>query len=112
MSRTILRARPFCDDGDDGAKQFREISLAEINTEVYGYGDWAHRQCGFILWDSSRLHAMGAFDLTRLQAIRDQLSYKPGDDETHSWLARRDIYNAGGRGWWDKDDSSRVKWLD
>ena len=110
MSERILQASPFFDDGDLGAQQVHDISLADNATEIYGNRDWANRRWGYVLWDGMRLRELGAVDSDFLDALRNRLQYTHGESQRVSWNIRRDIFLAGGRGRWDPDDLSQVRW--
>ena len=110
--KAILEASPFCADIDVGAEQMWRLSLTnKSNTSfaIHAYSDWASRQWGYVLWDYDRLKALDALDRP-LAEEQEPFSLSIPEDVTASWEAREAIYRRGGRGYWAKDDESRIVW--
>lgn len=75
------------------------------------------RQWGYVLWDRSRLEAVGLFDSAwndsdesmgaSLEEHEDQRQRASMQD---SWDQREKVWLSGGQGWWSWGDESRVEW--
>ena len=111
----MLEAPPFCVDGDIGAEHIWRLSSAYDPDEVravYERSDWSYRRWGYVLWDYERLQALSALERPWMPSVERE-SYLPSAaimEMQASWLARTAIYWRRGRGYWAKDDESRIVW--
>ncbi|KAK7754967.1 hypothetical protein SLS62_003051 [Diatrype stigma] len=109
------------DDGDQGAKQIWRLSLTENSSSnktlgIYSGRNWPHRRWGYVMWDHDRLSTLGV--LGRSWISTDEFEYPPSrylysflnHEVQSSWDRRRELYEAGGRGYWVKDDETHIVW--
>ncbi|KAF3483340.1 uncharacterized protein GIQ15_02664 [Arthroderma uncinatum] len=119
VTKQALIAPPALDDPDPGPRDIWYWVHAEDTFEEFIYSDRHRylRRRGYVLWDVSRLRQEWKF-LDGHYADPPDEALEPLDDKpklTHSmeemrdsWKQRSKIYAAGGRGWWSKDDESKV----
>ncbi|KAI9036195.1 uncharacterized protein KD926_002225 [Aspergillus affinis] len=71
------------------------------------------RRAGYVMWDSSRLEAMGFLTNApfRIPPPLDIIFWgQPPEEAIQSILKRVRLYLMGARGWWAEDDESQVRW--
>lgn len=109
------------ENGDEGAKQIWRFSMENLHLSdktlgVYSGRNWPHRQWGYVMWDHDRLSALGVLD--RPWISTDMVEYPLpsylysflNPEVQKSWDRRREIHEAGGRGYWAKQDETRIVW--
>ncbi|KAM5351173.1 hypothetical protein ACJ41O_003896 [Fusarium nematophilum] len=112
--RMILEATPFFSDGDGGAEEIWKLTTLDSDLGIYDHRDLSLRQWGYVLWDDERLQPLRCL-LPPWTAIAD-LPQDHGSLGTvteavrESWEARSSLYRRGARGFWSKDDESRLVW--
>lgn len=72
------------------------------------------REWGYVMWDRTRIDGTRVLR-SRWRPRPAQVSYGGIGEEfeeewADSWERRSQIYNDGGRGWWDAEDESKVVW--
>ncbi len=128
--------RPFYDDGDPGPKKICEHLIQKVELEFgfrgfFGGRDLLYRMWGSTMWDNARLQALHVFqeplkekksDIAcdtseSLESMADEWSRswdreweRSREEWQRSCDARSEIYQEGGRGWWDENDESHVVW--
>lgn len=75
------------------------------------------REWGYVMWDRSRLEAIGIIkepweDIPGPggSLLEDQDAARERAYMENSWKKREQIHMSGGTGWWSWGDQSRVKW--
>jgi hypothetical protein len=76
------------------------------------------RQWGYVLWDKSRIEAVGLLESpwTAPGPSADMFIDREEDQQErtrmqNSWDQRAKVWSSGGRGWWSWEDESRVEWV-
>lgn len=95
----------------DRLRQGHEIEIASL------------RERAFVMWDKSRLEALGWLDETWEQYAAENIRHDPEDPASNgagglpgeqepklSWLWRKRILALGGSGYWSVHDDSQVIW--
>lgn len=84
---------------------------------VYQQNRHALRQWGYVMWDQSRLDAIGLFQNPWQDDVKERDSCLDEQEATRqracmedSWERKEQIYRSGGTGWWSWGDESMVKW--
>lgn len=72
------------------------------------------RQRGYVMWDDWRLQKWNLFSEPfsdrNYPPLRNELTEERQREIKESWERRSEIYRRGGRGWWSKDDESKIVW--
>ncbi|KAK2757966.1 hypothetical protein FQN54_004372 [Arachnomyces sp. PD_36] len=73
------------------------------------------RERGYVMWDQWRLLEWNLFGKPFEEEDYpypvDHLTEERQEEVEESWDIRREIFRNGGRGWWSKDDESKIVWL-
>lgn len=110
--------RPFYPELDSGPKD--AWYWAHDDEEELGWVYDAQRQnirqWGYVLWDRSRLEAVGLFESAWNAAdesvdasLEDQEDQRQRAYMQNSWDKREQVWLSGGQGWWSWGDESRVE---
>lgn len=111
--------RPFypeLDSGPEDAWYWAHDDEDELGW-VYDVQRQNLRQWGYVLWDKSRLEAVGLFesawnDSDELvdASLEEQEEQRQRAYMQNSWDQREQVWSSGGHGWWSWGDESRVEW--
>lgn len=117
--RTLHIKKPFFADPDSGPADVWRWAHQEESWANWVYQENRHglRQWGYVMWDRSRLEAVGIFqkpwedmDSSRDSLLEEQEAMRQQAYMENSWEKREQIYMSGGTGWWSWGDESKVKW--
>ncbi|KND93678.1 hypothetical protein TOPH_01416 [Tolypocladium ophioglossoides CBS 100239] len=114
----------FLDDltPEDETLHIKQPFFADPDSE--SWANWVYqenrhglRQWGYVMWDRSRLEAVGIFqkpwedmDGSRDSLLEEQEATRQRAYMENSWEKREQIYMSGGTGWWSWGDQSKVRW--
>ncbi|KAL9093593.1 MAG: hypothetical protein Q9165_003988 [Trypethelium subeluteriae] len=112
----------FYDDNDNGPE--KSWGLAHCNNRnccpcyFYAEKDYDLRARGYCFWDRERIETWGVStesgirDIVRERDVfTDEIEhYLSVREATQTWGIRKEIWDQGGRGWWSKDDESKIEW--
>ncbi|KAJ2988039.1 hypothetical protein NUW58_g4185 [Xylaria curta] len=113
--------QPFFADPDSGpADVWRWAHYEESwQTWVYQANRDNLRRWGYVMWDRSRLEAIGVFQEpweetdegnSEESVLEQQEAQRQREYLKSSWEQRQRILSRGGTGWWSWGDESKVRW--
>lgn len=110
----LLTGKPFHDDGDTGGRVMHQMAWAPGRYWFNDPVDWLDRRWGHVMWDHERFQDLGVmgppgppFGHSWSRAHGSERGI-PEDEMEASVKERCRIWSRGGRGYWTKNDSSRV----
>jgi len=116
---TLHVKQPFFADPDSGPEdiwQWAHQGESPANW-VYQKNRQRLRQLGYVMWDRSRLEALGIIqepwedvDNSVDSLLEEQEAARERAYMENSWEKREQIHMSGGTGWWSWGDQSKVKW--
>lgn len=114
--KQALISRPAIEDLDSGP--YNAWYWAHANDtyadSIYGGCHKWLRMKGYVMWDDSRLNQEWKLFETPYEDAEDDsedhLSRLTIEEIHHSYDRRSWIRARGGRGWWSKDDESKIDW--
>ncbi|CAM1502468.1 Fc.00g044520.m01.CDS01 [Cosmosporella sp. VM-42] len=112
---TLLRSTPSanisgCEIGPQGVWQWPRN---QNRVGIYDRISQPLRTWGYMLWDWTRLADLGIFNQRWDPAgreVRARIPHVSIGELSRPWDLRVEIYQAGGRGWWEEGDESKVVW--
>ncbi|KAI1371051.1 hypothetical protein F4677DRAFT_436620 [Hypoxylon crocopeplum] len=111
--------QPFFADQDSGPADVWRWAHQEESWAnwVYQENRRGLRQWGYVMWDRSRLNAVGIFqdpwedtDGSEESLLEEQEAARERAYMQNSWEKREEIFMRGGTGWWSWGDESKVRW--
>ena len=103
---------------DQGPFEAWKWAYEKCYANCYFYSEnWFFRQRAYVMWNSARLASWGLFE-TRREDISQEINdaWRPNqaaeEEQAESLRLRKDIHSRGGRGWWSRDDHSKISWPD
>lgn len=117
---TVLAPRQVIDvdtdSGPEDAWQWAHDDEEDISW-VYEENRQSLRRWGYVLWDRSRLEAVGLFknrwvdpDDSVDPTMEREENQRQSGYMVNSWDRREDIFFSGGKGWWSRGDESQATW--
>ncbi|KAK2762247.1 hypothetical protein FQN54_001257 [Arachnomyces sp. PD_36] len=111
-----LASKSSLEDPDSGPYNAWYWAHAHDDGEdfVFGPDYYGLRYSGYVMWDNWRLSEWNIFSETF--QYRNYHYLPASQSSAHpweirkSWKRRTEIYKLGGRGWWSKDDESKIVW--
>lgn len=116
-SAHVLRSLPR--ELDAGPKQgwFWAHNDPDERRLIYARTRHHDRQWGYVLWDKSRIDAVGLTESASTSPDHSTDRYIAVEQDHQqrarmqdSWIEREKVWSSGGRGWWSFEDESRVEW--
>ncbi|KAH9899005.1 hypothetical protein F4778DRAFT_181676 [Xylariomycetidae sp. FL2044] len=114
---SMLPAASFFKDGDSGPQwvwNYYEQELKKPSANNVGgnhAGDRQLRHWGYVMWDKQRLDGLSIsetpWQCCDVDANRTDVTAQVMEE---TWNALGEVYDRGGRGWWDEDDETRIEW--
>ncbi|KAI1307128.1 hypothetical protein F5Y03DRAFT_126745 [Xylaria venustula] len=119
VNERLYIKQPFFNDLDRGPMNaWRWAHVEETRSNwVYQQNRKELREWGYVLWDQSRLDAVGILHerWEDTVSVRDLVLEQQEAGREHaymqnSWIQREKVSRAGGSGWWSWGDRSKLKW--
>lgn len=117
MEKKALTSKSSAEDPDSGPYNAWHWAHLRGYGEAFVFADLHQplRKRGYVMWDDWRLRESHLFSKPfsgedYLPSPANELTELREQEIEESWERRSEIYVLGGRGWWSKEDESKIVW--